>query len=119
MPTVPIVAAGKEQRTKMGRPGFLIRQTPYSNYLEVAGGLSAVSAFGTQLLRDLINLLGLTRWRLTGQIDSVAENGRSPVSKYQILVTPWVWIMSGLARGRLGEGKNMFPVQLTLATIPG
>ena len=64
MSTVPIVAVGKEWRTKMGQSGFLNRQTPYSNYLEVAGGLSAVNAFGTQL-RDLINL-GLIRWRLTG-----------------------------------------------------
>ena len=53
---------------------------PYSNYLEVAGGLSAVNVFGTQL-RGLIKL-GLTRWRLTGYMDSVAESGRNPVSKY-------------------------------------
>ena len=51
--------------------------------------------------------------------DAVAESGRSPLSKYQILVTPWVWIMSGVARNGQGEGKNRFPVQLTLATIPG
>ena len=65
MSTVPIVTVGKERRTKMGQSGFLNRQTSYSNYLEVAGGLSAVKAFGTHL-RDLVNNLGLSRWRLAG-----------------------------------------------------
>ena len=59
MSTVPIVAVGKKWRTKMGQPCSLNnRQTPYSNYLEVAGGLSAVNAFSTQLC-DRIDL-GLT-----------------------------------------------------------
>ena len=53
--TVPIVAVGKKWRTNMDHSGFLNRQTPYSNYFEVAGGLSAVNAFGTQL-RDLIDV---------------------------------------------------------------
>ena len=57
--TVPIVAVGKKWCTNMDQSGFLNRQTPYSNYFEVAGGLSAVNAFGTQL-RDVINL-GLTQ----------------------------------------------------------
>ena len=57
-------------------------------YLEVywpcAGGLSAVNAIGTQLLRDPMNS-GLTRWRMAvSQMDAAAEVGRNPVSKHQI-----------------------------------
>ena len=63
--TVPIVAVGKKWRTNMDQSGFLNRQTPYSNYFEVAGGLSAVNAFGTQVC-DLIDLgftqLPTDRW---------------------------------------------------------
>ena len=63
--------------------------TRYWNYLEeywpCAGGLSAVNASGTEL-HDPMNS-GLTRWRLTSEIDSVVESGRkerNPVSKHHI-----------------------------------
>ena len=63
--------------------------TRYWNYLEdywpCAGGLSAINATGAEL-RDSINA-GLTRWRLTSEIDSVVESGkkeRNPVSKHHI-----------------------------------
>ena len=65
------------------------KATLVRNYLEVywpcAGGLSAVSAIGTQL-RDPINS-GLTRWRLAVSdiiMDAAAEIGRNPVCKHQI-----------------------------------
>ena len=47
--TVPIVAVVKEQRTKTDQPDFPNRQTPCSNYQKIAGGLSAVNAFDTQM----------------------------------------------------------------------
>ena len=59
-----------------------IGSTRYSNYLEdcwpCAGGLSAVNVIGTQS-HDVIS--GLTQWRLTVEMDLVAESGRNPVSK--------------------------------------
>ena len=63
--------------------------TRYWNYLEdhwnCVGGLSAMSAIGTQL-RDSMNS-GLARWRLKVYniyVDAVAESGRNPASKHQI-----------------------------------
>ena len=41
-----------------------------------------MSGVGTQL-RDPTNS-GLTRWRLTVQMDAAAESGRDSVSKHQI-----------------------------------
>ena len=62
---IPIVGVGKERRMLIG-PWWPAKAALVRNYLEVywprAGGLSAVSAIGTQS-RDAINS-GLTRWRM-------------------------------------------------------
>ena len=85
--------------------------TRYSeNYLEdywpCAGGLSEVSAIGDHL-RDPINS-GPTRYRLAVYMDAVAENGRNPVSKYQI--QPYYSIIvrriSGLTRDGTAESVS-------------
>ena len=56
------------------------------NYWPCTDGLSAVDAFGAQLL-DPINS-GLARWRMYGGsnklMDATAEIGRNPVSKHHI-----------------------------------
>ena len=89
-----------------------------------------MNAIGTQL-RGLINSR-LVRWWLTVLIDNVAESSskkRSPRVR-GAQGSAWAWRMSGLTRNRTtepisrdqlfsvdGEGKFIFPVQLTTSRI--
>ena len=82
---------------------------------------------GTQL-RDPINS-GLTRWRLTVQMDAAAESGRNPVGKHHIKPKyreRAYWRRMGRPNpspetkfsGANGDGeKIIFPVQLTTSRI--
>ena len=96
------------------------------NFRPYASGLSAVDAIGTQL-SELMNS-GLTRWRLTVNVDAVAESGRNPVSEHQIDDPARLCRMCGLTRdgtveetkclGANGDGeKNIFGDELTTSRI--
>ena len=134
MSTVLTVGMRGNWRTFNGPWGYLNRQhiTHYSielpgGLLTLAGGLSAVSAIGTPWRDPIISRL--TRWRLTVEMDTVAESeGRNPGSKDDI---QWVRRMSALTRDATpepvsrdqilrrerGQRNLCFPVQLTTIRI--
>ena len=78
--------------------------TLLGDYWPCIGGLSAVSAIGTQLHDPIY--LGLTRWRLVVYEDAVTENGSGltqdgtaePISRDQN------------CQARMGTAKKTFPL---------